>query len=62
VKGKTARLTSNKEGGSHTLPPLKEFRPRNSKPKFSDSENVCAQTMVYTIGFQKVSFYRHCFF
>ena len=36
-KGNTVSLAENKECGSYTLPPLKEFRPRNSKPKLGHS-------------------------
>ena len=33
-KGNLVSLTENENVGSHTLFPLKEFRPRNSKSKF----------------------------
>ena len=44
------------------FPPLKEFRPRNSKPKFSHTQNVQTKTMIHMVRFQKVSFCNHYIF
>ena len=42
-KGNLVSLTENENAGSHTLPPLKEFPPRNSKSKFGLSWNAHTQ-------------------